>query len=194
MKQVFVEDLRPRVSVLRLGHRRDRDKRVTTHVALVARAFGAREFILAGEPDSSIRNSVEKILKRWGGSYYFIYRETKDYRSELRNWRESRKNACIVHLTMYGIPIDLVLEEIRDRCEEVLVIVGAEKVPREVYYLADYNISITSQPHSEVSALAVFLDRLYNGEELYLEYRDAEIKIIPSAREKKIVRIERKIE
>ncbi|MGI0148094.1 MAG: tRNA (cytidine(56)-2'-O)-methyltransferase, partial [Thermoplasmata archaeon] len=33
--------MEPRVTVLRLGHRPSRDKRVTTHVALVARAFGA---------------------------------------------------------------------------------------------------------------------------------------------------------
>ncbi|TLZ95287.1 MAG: tRNA (cytidine(56)-2'-O)-methyltransferase, partial [Methanobacteriota archaeon] len=29
------------ITVLRLGHRPARDKRVTTHVALTARAFGA---------------------------------------------------------------------------------------------------------------------------------------------------------
>ncbi|MEM2376537.1 MAG: tRNA (cytidine(56)-2'-O)-methyltransferase, partial [Sulfolobales archaeon] len=36
-----------KVFVLRLGHRPLRDKRVTTHVALTARAFGANGFVLA---------------------------------------------------------------------------------------------------------------------------------------------------
>ena len=31
----------PRLSVLRLGHRRQRDKRITSHLGLTARAFGA---------------------------------------------------------------------------------------------------------------------------------------------------------
>ncbi len=30
-----------RLSVLRLGHRRERDKRITSHLGLTARAFGA---------------------------------------------------------------------------------------------------------------------------------------------------------
>ena len=42
-----------RVSVLRLGHRRERDKRITSHLGLTARAFGADEVILAGEEDDS---------------------------------------------------------------------------------------------------------------------------------------------
>ena len=33
-------------------------------------------------------------------------------------------------------------------------------VPQEIHKLADYNLSITKEPHSEVSALGVFLDHL----------------------------------
>ena len=46
-----VNDKPPRLSVLRLGHRRERDKRITSHLGLTARAFGADEVILAGEED-----------------------------------------------------------------------------------------------------------------------------------------------
>ena len=35
-----------RVIILRLGHRPERDKRITTHVALTARAFGAEGMLL----------------------------------------------------------------------------------------------------------------------------------------------------
>ena len=44
-----MRDQRQPISVLRLGHRRERDKRITSHLGLTARAFGANEVILAGE-------------------------------------------------------------------------------------------------------------------------------------------------
>jgi tRNA (cytidine56-2'-O)-methyltransferase len=34
------------ITVLRIGHRLGRDKRITTHVALVARAFGANKILV----------------------------------------------------------------------------------------------------------------------------------------------------
>ena len=43
-----------RVDVLRLGYRRGRDPRITTHLALVGRAFGADRFLLAGEEDKDL--------------------------------------------------------------------------------------------------------------------------------------------
>ena len=47
----------------------------------------------------------------------------------------------------------------------LLVVVGAEKVPREIYELADYNVGVGSQPHSEISALAILLDRIQKGKQ-----------------------------
>jgi len=52
----------------------------------------------------------------------------------------------------------------------VLVVAGGEKVPTEVYRLADLNISIGSRPHSEVAAIAILLDRLMEGKELGREF------------------------
>jgi tRNA (cytidine56-2'-O)-methyltransferase len=72
-----------------------------------------------------------------------------------------------------------VIGEIRAR-DEILVVVGAEKVPGGVYGLADYNVSVTGQPHSEVSGVAVFLDQLFEGTELDRTYPDAELRIEPS--------------
>jgi tRNA (cytidine56-2'-O)-methyltransferase len=69
----------------------------------------------------------------------------------------------------------------------VLIVVGAEKVPGEVYGLADYNVSVTTQPHSEISSLALFLDRLFEGKELNREYPDAKIRIEPVKAGKKTV-------
>ncbi len=57
-----------RVVVLRLGHRPERDKRITTHVGLVARAFGAEEMLLAGR-DAHVEESLADVTERWGGSF-----------------------------------------------------------------------------------------------------------------------------
>lgn len=85
----------------------------------------------------------------------------------------------VVHLTMCGLRMTDVIDEIRNQ-ERVLVVVGAEKVPGDVYGLADYNVSVTTQPHSEISSLALFLDHLFEGKELNREYPDAKIRIEPA--------------
>ena len=79
---------------------------------------------------------------------------------------------------MYGLPVREHEMEIRD-AGKLLVVVGAEKVPGEVYGLADWNISVTSQPHSEIASLAVFLDRLFEGSELSTEFPGARIRVVP---------------
>ncbi len=94
----------------------------------------------------------------------------------------------IVHLTMYGLPLHEVIDDLKGKRKPLLVVVGAEKVPRIVYDLADYNVSITNQPHSEVSALAVFLDRLYNSYAIRIEYVGAKLKIKPCAKGKIVVK------
>lgn len=91
---------------------------------------------------------------------------------------------------MYGANINEIMPEIREisRDKDILVIVGAEKVPKEVYELADYNVSVGNQPHSEVAALAIFLDRLFEGKTLYRDFEDAKIKIVPSKDGKVVIR------
>src|SRR5215213_6249901 len=73
-------------------------------------------------------------------------------------------------------------------CKEskVLVIIGAEKVPQEAYKLADYNIAIGNQPHSEIAALAIFLDRIFTGEQFKRVFADANLKIVPTEKGKKV--------
>ena len=174
-----------KIYVLRYGHRPGRDKRVTTHVALVARAFGANGFILGEVVDETIRETLLKTIKLWGGSLYLEM--GVDSEAYCRKWKAS--NGLIVHLTMYGLHVDDVISWIERDQRDILIIVGAKKVPRFFYEIADYNVAIGHQPHSEVAALAVFLDRLYKGRELHLKYENAEIEIIPSHKGKRIRRI-----
>lgn len=174
------------LAVLRIGHRMGRDNRITTHVGLVARAFGANEIVLAGKVEDSIVESLNKVVETWGGP--FKVSRVDDGIKFMRRWK--RENGIIVHLTMYGLPVDSVIDEIRSDERKKLVVVGAEKVPWSVYELADWNIAIGNQPHSEVSALAIFLDRYFQGRELNKLFSDAKIRIVPQARGKKVVRIE----
>ena len=177
-----------RVVVLRLGHRRSRDKRISTHVGLVARAFGADGIVFVGDVEDKVLESIRKVVERWGGP--FFVERVESYREYIKDWK--RRGGVVVHLTMYGINIEGtdVLDRIRRTGRDILVVVGAEKVPRDVYELADFNVAIGNQPHSEVSALAVFLDRLFEGKELTRQFIGARLVIIPSERGKIVKRVE----
>ena len=61
------------VEVLRLGHRIIRDKRISTHVALVARAFNAKKIYYTGQKDDIMENSVMKVVKNHGGTFEIEY-------------------------------------------------------------------------------------------------------------------------
>ncbi len=162
-----------------------RDKRITTHVALTARAFGASGFILAGIHDVNVVKSVEKVCSAWGSSGFKVISGVDPFKY-IREWKDD--GGLVVHLTMYGVHVDDVINELRALNCDLLVVVGAEKVPRIIYELADYNIAIGHQPHSEVAALAVFLDRLFEGRELHFIYPDAKIRIVPSKKGKVVIR------
>ena len=171
------------VSVLRIGHRFVRDDRVTTHIALVARALGC-DRIFMNEVDKSIRSTLEEIIESWGGRYFNI-EIIESWESTIKAWKNG--GGKIVHLTMYGLNIDEVIDDLRN-CDKLLVVVGASKVPRELYQVSDYNVAIGNQPHSEIAALAICLDRIFNGKELTRQFDDAKLRIVPSHNEKKILK------
>jgi len=167
------------VTVLRMGHRPQRDKRLSTHVLLAARAFGADGAIYSGAMDPRLEETVTEVVDGWGGG--FTVRYTDSWRATVKAWRGE-----VVHLTMYGLPVQQVIQEIRASPEPKLVAVGGPKVPREIYDLATWNVSVTSQPHSEVSALAVFLHMLFGGEELERSFESARLRIKPKERGKDV--------
>ena len=171
-----------KVYVLRLGHRPARDLRLTMHVFLAARAFGADGVLYSGIRDRGLEERMRRVVEEWGGPFTVEYVE--DWRRAIRSWDGDR-----VHLTMYGMPVQEVIEEIRKSPRDKLVIVGGEKVPGEVYDMADWNVAVTNQPHSEVSALAVFLHELFRGRELFKRFEDAKLKVVPQRRGKKVVRV-----
>lgn len=166
--------------VFRLGHRLPRDERISTHVALVARAFGADGVCYSGEIDKGLEKSVQRVCGKWGGSF-FINHEA----NPMRFLKNMKKKFALLHLTMYGMPLRKKINKIKKE-KNLLVVVGSEKVPSEVYKIADYNIAIGSQPHSEVSALAVFLHEYFGGKQLDKKFKNAKINILPSEKGKRV--------
>ncbi|MFB6297832.1 MAG: tRNA (cytidine(56)-2'-O)-methyltransferase [Salinirussus sp.] len=179
----------PDLTVLRLGHRPGRDERMTTHVGLTARALGADRVVLAG-PASDRAGPIREVTDRFGGP--FEVGTTDDPVDRIDDCPEA-----VVHLTMYGLPMRTELPAVRaaysgdadeagEEMEGLVVVVGAEKVPWPVYEAADWNLAVTNQPHSEVASLAVFLDRLFEGEELDREWHDADRRVLPRAVGKRV--------
>lgn len=170
----------PEVAVLRLGHRPGRDERMTTHVGLTARAFGANRVILPPIAGEAVE-TVQSVTARFGGP--FAVDTVEPPRKALRDW-----DGRIVHLTMYGERLQDVEAAIREAhtSEPLLIVVGGGKVEFSVYEAADWNVAVTSQPHSEVAALSVFLDHLFEGAELDREWVDADHEIIPQAAGKRV--------
>src|SRR5881296_2692047 len=164
------------ISVLRLGHRPARDKRVTTHVALTARAFGGGA-IFVSTKDVRLEATLRALVEKFGGP--FQVRTGVRWQEVVRSWP-----GTIVHLTMYGEAIDDVLPRIPTG-RDLLIVVGGEKVPRAMYDLATFNVAVGNQPHSEVAALAVFLDRLLEGEGVRRAFR-GRMRVVPSKRGKKV--------
>ncbi len=174
------------VVVLRWGHRPQRDVRLTTHVALTARALGAAGFVLSDVIDAHIEETVLKIVSRWGGDFFFEM-GTK-WKNIIRDWRGS--GGVVVHLTAYGENVQTsdVLKRIRNTGKKVLIVVGSQKVPSEFYdpEYSDFNVAVGNQPHSECAALAIFLDRFFLGESLGKPFENAKLRIVPQVRGKKI--------
>ena len=176
-----------KIVVLRWGHRPQRDARLTTHVALTARALGASGFLLSDIVDKKIEETVEKVTRNWGGNFFFEM-ETS-WKSAVRDWKA--KGGIVVHLTVYGknIQTSSVLDRIKQSKKDVLVIVGSQKVPKDFFSkeVSDFNVSIGNQPHSECAALGVFLDRFFEGKELAKGFKKAKIKVVPQQRGKRTI-------
>ena len=185
-----MSDLRQPISVLRLGHRRERDKRITSHLGLTARAFGANEVILAGEEDPSALETWNSVTERFGGEFKCHY-EPKPL-GWLRRFSQGAGDGeagVIIHLTMYGEHWHDAIEKI-DRNRPTVIVVGGTKVPGEVYKLATHNVSVGNQPHSEVSALGIFLDSFVGPIDDKSHFSGGEIRVLPSVSGKHVINLE----
>jgi len=166
-----------KITIMRIGHRPQRDKRVTTHVALSSRALGASS-IKIDTSDKVLESNIQSVADRFGGD--FTIETGVQWKKEVKSFE-----GTVVHLTMYGQRIDEALPRI-PRDKDLMIVVGAEKVPAEMYHDSSFNISVGNQPHSEIAALAIFLDRLTEGRHLY-DDRDGKFTVVPTERGKTVV-------
>ena len=173
-----------RLVVLRMGHRFFRDSRVTTHVCLTARALGADGVIIADREDKTVEATIRELVRRFGGN--FSIESGKPWRKTVRDWRD--EGGKVVHLTAYGLKLPDVIQEINSVEGGILVIVGSEKMPGEVFKLADWNVSVTNQPMSEVAALAVFLDWHLQHRAFDKAFPNGKVEIVPSSDQKQVRR------
>ena len=154
---------------------------MSMHVFLTARALYASGVIYSGEKDGDLEKGIRAVVSKWGGPFEVKYEE--NWKKAIENWK---KKGVVCHLTMYGIGVNNCLDKI-PKNKDVLVVVGSQKVTRDVFQSADFNVAIGHQPHSEVAALAIFLDRLFEGKGLKGEYKGAKIKVVPQKRGKKVI-------
>ena len=167
------------IEVLRLGHRLGRDPRITTHLALVSRAMGASNFILAGDEDEKLFSNIHSVNERFGHGLSCRYEKSPmRMLREIANSDEESK-PIIIHLTMYGEPFKEVIPNI-PKDKPVVVVVGGAKVPGELFKVSDFNIAVGNQPHSEVAALALFLNSWTDGEGFNREFSEPQLVISPS--------------
>jgi tRNA (cytidine56-2'-O)-methyltransferase len=138
--------------------------------------FGADEIIIDTK-DTHIEQNIRSVIERFGG--HFQIRTGISGLQVVKKWE-----GTIVHLTMYGEQLDKAIPEI-DPKKNLLIIVGAEKVPAEYYEYADINVSVGNQPHSEVAALALFLDRYTKGAWQQQSFHGS-VVIQPSKKEKQV--------
>ena len=169
------------IEVLRIGQRIVRDDRVTTHVALVARSFGAQK-IMMNEVNPEIKETLQKINDTWGGEFSVEFIDS--WKPVIK--KKKQEGYKIIHLTMYGENINQIQSKIKKE-EKLVIVVGAEKVPREIYEFADYNVAIGNQPHSEISGLAILMDRIQEGSQFNKVFSGGKRTIIPSKNGKNVV-------
>ena len=146
-------------------------------MALAARAFGAQRLYLHPR-DDALAERIASVARRWGGAFAVV--PVDDWKSVVRSFP-----GTVVHLTMYGLPLERTLPKL-SRCREILLVVGGAKVPSELYRAAHVNVAVGHQPHSEVAAVAVALERLL-GVPGPVRPGSAPQRIVPTARGKRVV-------
>jgi tRNA (cytidine56-2'-O)-methyltransferase len=128
-------------------------------------------------PDPELAARVADVVGDWGGNFEVV--GAPEWKTVVR-----AANGPVVHLTMYGRPLDEALPRLAG-AREILVVVGGAKVPSDLYRLSDVNVAVGHQPHSEVAALAVVLDRLL-GVPGPGRWERARLSVVPRARGKKV--------
>ena len=172
-----------------------KDQSLLDSIASVNRNFG-------GDFSLDVRQSGEwrAVIKQWKGFIAHLTMYGQDLDSGLTKLHSLVSSQEETTSELKSLEAELSTDEVGEQrgrgndgpgkqpieTNDLLVIVGGEKVPAEVYSRAHVNIAVGNQPHSEVAALAVFLDRFQHGRWAEKEMPGWKHKIIPQDRGKKV--------
>jgi tRNA (cytidine56-2'-O)-methyltransferase len=146
-----------------------------SELCLVARAFGASGVVLSSRKDPKLVKFMRLNNSKWGGS--FTVESESNYMKALDQEGSYKK----VYLTRYGVPLQEVISTLRTY-RNLLLIVTDKEAFGPASSRADFSVSITGQPHTSASAIAVFLHEFYSGRELAMHFENAQYKVVPSER------------
>ncbi|MGC8586010.1 MAG: hypothetical protein ACP5K5_00475 [Candidatus Micrarchaeia archaeon] len=155
------------ISVLLVGKC---DYTCKANLVQTARAFGASELAFVGEEDKKLKRYVSELNATWGGAFSVVF--IKDYMAFIKSKASYKK----VYLTRYGTQISKSIYMLRTY-KNLLVILTMKEANKAIMRASDFHVSITTQPHSSASALAVFLHMFYEGRELAMHFENAKVKI-----------------
>lgn len=144
-------------------------------LCLVARAFGASEIVFTSDNKKLISKSqrfCKGMCADWGGRFNISF--TSNWKAYIKN----KKNYKTVYLTRYGIPMKQMRYTLR-AYKNLLVIASFSEEINALYEFADFNISITSQPHTIASSITALLLAYYRDREPSIHFENAKYKIIP---------------
>jgi len=142
-------------------------------LCLTARAFGAAEITFVGKSDSTLLKYMANLNKKWGGSFRVKF--AKNYNDVLKSASKYTK----VYLTRFGMPLQS-KSYILKTYKNMVLIVSTTEINKKLHQVADYNISISTQPHCGAAAIAIFLHEFYNGRELAMHFENAKLKLLPT--------------
>ncbi len=145
---------------------------VSLDLCLTSRALGASEITFAGQPDKKLVRQVNRLSAKWGGRFKVNY--ARNYREVLKQAAKYKK----VYLTMYGEPLQDKNYILRTYKNMLLIVAQADKSKdKNISKIADFNISVSSQPHCGTAAIAIFLHEYYEGRELAMHFENAKYKL-----------------
>lgn len=99
----------------------------------------------------------------------------------VRTYKEALKSAAKytkVYLTRFGEPLQAKRYTLKTY-RNILLIVTPQNEKSAIHSLADFNISVSSQPHCSAAAIAIFLHEFYDGRELAMHFENAKLKVTP---------------
>ena len=139
---------------------------------------------MCGGDASSQISSVRSLGNAWGGSFSVVQKV-----SPLRIISEWKKDGGrVINLSMYGEDMRAPMSELYHVYytlgQPLLVVVGSSKVDGKVYQASDFNLAVTHSPHSEVAALAIFLEKLLGNRAWGRRKPESRIKILSALKTK----------